>query len=324
MAGVQIFNAPTFEFKTPSFLVHMVIAWTSLIHAVFEEQGLHYWYKDPNGDDVVRNGHKMHWDLSQSAKMFFNEFPNGPVQKNLELFVELRNEVEHRFAPEFDLDFSDECQACLLNFERQLVESFGEYFSVGTKVAIPLQLSRTASKAKLDALRELHCEDYEALRDRLDVFRASLDEKVYGSQDYAFRVFLVPKPANRASASDMSVEFLNATDIASTDLADLQRSIALIKTKQIPVVNRGLLKPSQVVALVQVVEPRFRTHEHTLAWKAFKVRPPISDSSGKVNAEFCVFDEPNNQYLYTAAWVKKLKDFCKDPNALSELREMQE
>lgn len=322
LAGVQIFNSPTFEFKTPSFLVHMVIAWSSLLHAIFEEREIDYWYKEPDGSHLIRNGHRVHWDLSRSIKCFFSEMPNEAVKKNLELFIELRNEVEHRFAPEFDLDFAAECQACLLNFERQLVESFGEYFSVGARVYVPLQLSRSSSTAKIAALRELHCDDYLALRERLNVFRASLTEEVYASQDYAFRVFLVPKPANRESSSDMTLEFLNPADIAAEDLSELQNKIALIKTKEVPIINQGYFKPSQVVAQVQAVEPKFRDHEHVLAWKAFKVRPPNGADPKDADPKYCRYDAPNKQYLYTSAWVDKLKKFCGNPNALSNLRTM--
>ncbi|MFN8612892.1 MAG: DUF3644 domain-containing protein [Vulcanimicrobiota bacterium] len=322
LAAVQIFNSPTFEFKTPSYLVHMVIAWVSLLHAIFEEEGTEYWYKNDDGSDELRNGHRLHWDLARSLKAFFKT-DQPPERKNLELFVELRNEVEHRFAPEFDLDFSAECQACLLNYERQLVESFGEYFSIGSRVSIPLQLSRTPPRSRLDALRELHSRDYEILKDRLNVFRASLSEEIYASQDYAFRVFLVPKPANRLNQADMTIEFIKPTDIDPEAMSQLQKQITLIKTREIPVVNKGLLKPRQVVALVQQVEPRFRDHEHTLAWKGFGVRPLTGGTPDGVKSEFCLYDEANKQYLYTAAWVEKLQKFCKDPNALAKLREMQ-
>jgi len=321
LAALQIFNSPVFEFKTPSFLVHMVIAWTSLFHAVFEERAVDYWYKEPNGDDKLRDGHRLHWDLSQCLKVFYHG-QESPEVANLRLFVQLRNEVEHRFAPEFDLDFSAECQACLMNFERQLVESFGEYFSLGSRVSIPLQISRTSSKGRLDALREVHSKDYEILRERLDLFRASLSEEVYASQDYAFRVFLVPKPANEQRRSDLTIEFLKASDIDPDDLASLQKQIGLIKTREVCVTNKGLCKPGQVVTLVQQVEPRFREYEHTLAWKAFQVRPRKGETPDKVKPEFCVYDEANDQYLYTQAWVSKLTRLLSHANGLDELRKM--
>ena len=43
---------------------------------------------------------------------------------------------------------------------------------------------------------------------------------------------------------------------------------------------------------------------HTDLWKAFGVRPS-KDASSKcdTNAKYCIYDEPHNDYLYTAEWV---------------------
>lgn len=42
LLAVQVYNNPTLTFRTPSFIVHMVIAYTSLFHGIFEEEGREY------------------------------------------------------------------------------------------------------------------------------------------------------------------------------------------------------------------------------------------------------------------------------------------
>ena len=48
------------------------------------------------------------------------------VRKNLEFFGQLRNKIEHRFAPAIDPHVAGECQAMILNFDEQLVREFGK------------------------------------------------------------------------------------------------------------------------------------------------------------------------------------------------------
>ena len=44
---------------------------------------------------------------------------------------------------------------------------------------------------------------------------------------------------------------------------------------------------------------------HTILWKAFKVRP-LKDAKSKsnTNKKYCLYDEPHNDYLYTTEWVE--------------------
>jgi hypothetical protein len=44
LSAVQTFNNPLTTFKTKSFIVTMVIAWTYLMHAYFRSQGIDYRY----------------------------------------------------------------------------------------------------------------------------------------------------------------------------------------------------------------------------------------------------------------------------------------
>ena len=40
------------------------------------------------------------------------------IRKNIELFIPLRNKLEHKFLPELDANIFAECQALLLNFDK--------------------------------------------------------------------------------------------------------------------------------------------------------------------------------------------------------------
>jgi len=98
----------------------MTIAWTALLHSHFEKQKTKYFYKKPNGRYETIDGELKTWELGESVKHVFDE--NDPIRKNIELFVKLRNKLEHRNLPGVDPELIGECQALVLNFENWLIE----------------------------------------------------------------------------------------------------------------------------------------------------------------------------------------------------------
>ena len=88
---------------------------------------------------------------------------------------------------------------------------------------------------------------------------------------------------------------------------------------------KGTLKPATVIQQVQerLGNPKiirgkkqvnkFNSDTHTRCWKKYEVRPERnSDNPEKTKPEYCLYDEPNNSYLYTEKWVeflvKKMQD----------------
>ena len=96
----------------------------------------------------------------------------------------------------------------------------------------------------------------------------------------------------------------------------LSRVTALIKEKRIPVINPGKLRAGQVVVKVSQAlgaEKKFSQSQHTQAWRYYGVRPPTkSDHPDDCDTQYCQYDEPHKDYVYTDDWVefliKKLKN----------------
>ena len=78
------------------FIGTMVRAWLYLLQAEFQRDKIDYRYTDPDGNPILIDGEPKLWDVLRSAK---ERFPatNDPVRINLELFIALRNKVEHRY-----------------------------------------------------------------------------------------------------------------------------------------------------------------------------------------------------------------------------------
>jgi Protein of unknown function (DUF3644) len=66
LSAIRIFNDPMTQFKSESFIVIMIIAWTYLLHAYYRQTGIEYRYYQLNGGkkrfDRTKRGAFKYWD----------------------------------------------------------------------------------------------------------------------------------------------------------------------------------------------------------------------------------------------------------------------
>lgn len=310
ISAVEVYNRPGPRFRTALFLVLIVMAWTALFHASFYRRRRRPWYRrrDVSAIRYVRiDGEPKHWDLSECLKQFHGA--NNPAErKNLEFLIGLRNKVEHRHLPELDAALYGECQAALLNLETMLVSEFGAKYALEEQLAVSLQFSRAMPEQKTAAARKLAQGAARSVVDYIERFRGRLPSTVLSSMKYSYNVFLVPKLANRQQAADSAVEFVHVDEASEEELERLSKLNVLIREKHIPIASLDLFKPSKVVEEVESRLPhRFTMAAHTDAWKHFGVRPAkTARTPEQTKPEYCVFDAPHRDYLYTRAWIEKL------------------
>jgi len=309
-AAVEAYNRPGRRFRTAQYIVLIIMAWTAAFHAAFYSHRKRPWYSEGSGRGTRYkrvDGEPRHWELEQCLKQWY--FDKNPAERqNLRFLVGLRNKIEHRHLPELDAGLYGECQAALMNLEDFLVNEFGAKWSLSEDLAISLQFSRVVPAAKRAVLRKLAATASRGVRDYVERFRGGLPADVLNSSRYSFSVYLVPKTANRASASDASVEFIPYDESKPEEMARLEKLTTLIKEKLIPVANLELLKPSDVVKEVQARVPfRINSHTHVQAWRHHKLRPGHGEAKPeKTRQEYCVYDHAHRDYLYTRAWVELL------------------
>jgi len=96
LAAVQIFNNPNITFKSESYVVLMIIAWTYLLHAYFKSKRIEYRYYQNNGTrrvfDKTKHGAYKHWELERCLKD-----AQSPIDKdtanNIYFLIGLRHEI---------------------------------------------------------------------------------------------------------------------------------------------------------------------------------------------------------------------------------------
>lgn len=322
IGAVDNYNRPGRSFRTRTFALLMVVAWTSCFHAIFYARNVKPWYVKSGSGKGTRydraDGEPKHWDLSECIKQYWGG-DNPPERANIEFFLGLRNKIEHRHHPELDPALYGECQAMLMNFEDLLISEFGPETALLDQVGVALQFSALRPHQQEEALRRLQSTALSDVRDYIETFRAGLAPEILGSSQYSLRVFLIPKLENHPTAADLSVQFVPYDADNPEAMEDLRAITALIREKSVPVASKGLLKPSAVVARVQERLPfRFNQDTHTRCWRYYEVRPQAdSERPENTKPEFCVYDEFAKGYGYKESWVKFL---CRKLSDASEYK----
>ncbi len=311
VAAVESYNKPGRAFRTRTYAILMVVAWTGLFHAIFHRRGQKPWYVESDAGSRIKykqiDGDPLHWDLAECVRRYYGG-DNPPQRANLEFMVRLRNKIEHRDHPELDPALYGECQAMLMNFEELLTAEFGEDQAISEQLSVALQFSILRPDAQKEALRRLQSSAATDLLDFIRQFRVELPREVVESSSFSLRVFLVPKLANREQSADLAVEFVHYDFASPAEMEGMRRVAALIRDRHVPVASSGLMKPSVVVARLDECLPfRVTMHTHTRAWKAYEVRPGSdAERPQETVSRYCLYDELSRSYGYTEAWVEHL------------------
>ena len=311
LLGIQTFNNPLLKFRAPGFIVNMIIAYTALFHAIFERNGVDYWYKEEDGTPEITDGDFRYWELNACIKQYYGG-DQTPEKENLKLFINLRNKIEHRFIPALDMRISGYCQALLLNFERLLVKEFGSYFVLcHNNLTLALQLSEYSSHQQ-DVLRKIQSEHFDNIQTYISKYRRSLPDDILISNNFCFRAFLIPIIGNHAKSSDIAIEFVKYDPDNPEEMAQYEKQVAFIKQKRVQVADQGKFRPTEVANRVsEITGEHFGIHYHTRAWKLYKVRPR-GIAPEECDVKYCQFSVPFKTYIYTEAWVEFLCEKVQD------------
>jgi hypothetical protein len=143
LSAIKIFNDPLINFKTETFIVLMIIAWTYLLHAYYRSKKIEYRYYSigKNGKKVfdhTKNGAFKHWELERCL----ND-ENCPIdsdtRNNLRFLIGLRHEIEHQMTQSLDNFLSGRYQACAINHNEYIKRLFGEKHGVDQHLAYSIQ-----------------------------------------------------------------------------------------------------------------------------------------------------------------------------------------
>jgi Protein of unknown function (DUF3644) len=330
LLAVEIYNKPAVKFKSGGYITLMVIAWTALFHAVFFKRKLKPFYRKECGRlfDTVEGDYK-YWELDECLRQHFKADTGNPVRKNLEFFIPLRNQIEHRSMPELDASIFGECQAMLLNFDEMVKSEFGAKYCLRECLSFSLQLF-PSSESLVAAVT--HRPDSKPVVDFIEQYRSTISPEINDSGKYSFKAFLI-QVANHKTDKALAIQFVHFDKLSEEDKKSVIKFGALVKFKEVPGSIPDTIKPGDIVKMVQAglgnpkiervgkQRDKFNLNIHARCWKRYKVRPPSDSSSPKeTNLKYCVYDPRHNDYGYTQAWVDFLIEKLKDEAEFDAVR----
>lgn len=310
LLAVEIYNKPRAPFRVESFITHMIIAWTRLLHAHFNQTiGETYFYKEKNGRFKIIDGERKAWELKTCIQKYGQL--SDPIKTNLDFFIRLRNKIEHRTInkEEIGIMIFGECQSLLYNYENELIKIFGIEYAMNESLAYSLQFSRLRTAKQTQASRQLLSSEYKEVIEFIRKYRNNIKEDVFSSQEYSIKLIQVPKIGN-TGRNDLAVEFVNWNSLSEDDKKKYDKLITIVKDKVVrtEAINAGKLKPGKVITAVNKKSPtkiNHADHKHILA--VLKIRPYKEFGEEQdpfdTNSKYCHYDEAHNDYLYQECWV---------------------
>lgn len=310
LLAVEVYNKPGTKFKSAAYIALMVIAWTSLLHAIFVKQGRSPYKKKKNGRYETVDGDYRHWELAECVNNYWGSDTSNPIRKNLEFFIPLRNKIEHRQIPELDSSIFGECQSLLLNFDFLLGKHFGAKYQLREVLSFSLQIFPSGQSFVDVAKGNRNARE---IKKFIENYRTTLGASVSASDQYAFKAFLI-QVSNHQSADALPIQFIHRDQLTPEQQDQLENFTVAVKWKKPNVSNTGLLKPKDVVSLVQSqIGKNFPIHLHTLSWKRYLVRPQGNSKKPEATQiKYCIYDALHQDYGYTHEWVDFLVEKLKD------------
>ncbi|MFC8005527.1 DUF3644 domain-containing protein [Streptomyces olivaceus] len=275
LKAVDEWNCTTGNYS--DFLTHMHKAWHYLLHAEFHKAKIDYHYRDPKtGHHQLIDGEPKAWDLDRCLR---ERFPDNqdPVRLNGELFVALRNKVEHRYEHNLKIVTGGRAQALVMNYEQEVVAHFGSECSLADRLRFPISVQALTAEGRKQlqaAAKKLP----KHTRDLVAKFEAAIDPALLDDLRYDYRVRLVPIIGSKTDA-DLAINFVKLDELSEEERRTMVEAgrlgTVIEKVKHVEVADKDKLLPGQVARLVedQVPFEFSASHEHALMWRRFGVRP---------------------------------------------------
>ena len=296
LSAIQIFNSSLLLFKSETFIVLMLIAWTYLLHAYYRSKGIEYrcYDKTKKRKSYHRTDHKSYkyWSLSKCLQ--YSESPIDPdTTNNLLFLIGIRNEIVHEMSRSLDNYLCRYYQACALNFNKYIKELFGEKYGIDNHLAFSIQFMKLSEEQILGSKPEADIP--ENLRTYIADFNTHLSEDQCNSESYVFNLVFQPMSVNRHGQADKVVNFVRPDSEVSLE----ENDTLLVMKKE---VEPQKYLPKNVVAKVQEAGfIKFRIQpEHVKMWKTEDAKNP--------NKRFGI--EVEGRWYWYESWIDRCIELC--------------
>ncbi len=296
LSAIRIFNDPQVSFKSETFIVLMIIAWTYLLHAYYRSKRIEYRYftQGPKRKvfDTTKNGSYKYWGLERCLNETKSPIDHDTAN-NLKFLIGLRDEIEHQMTRSLDNYLSGRYQACALNYNDHLKNLFGKKYGIDNQLTYSIQFLHISEEQIAGMKPEASIP--ERLRAYVTEFDGSLTHDEYNSPKYSYRMLFKRKLVNRPGQADKVIEFIDpGSDLAKAIDKEywVKKEIEKPKFRAKDVV--GVIKNSGFSKLR--IAP-----EHVEMWKSENAKDPAKGYGVIVQGVW---------YWYQT-WIDRCLEICK-------------
>ena len=299
LAAVKVYNDPLIKFKSETFIVLMMIAWTYLMHSYYRKKGIDYRYYEIKGKrkkyDRTKRGAYKYWELERCL----ND-KQSPIDKdtasNVKFLIGLRHEIEHQMTLNLDNYLSGRYQACVLNFNYYIKKLFGEKFSLDNYLSFSLQFIEFSEEQIMGG--KLEAEIPSNLKSYIVDFDKKLTEDEFNSPKYSYRLFFTRQLVNRVGQAEKVIEFIDS----KSELAKTISTEYWVKKET----EKQKFKPSNVVGKIKAAGfSKFRMTEHTEMWKQEDAKNKSKNYGASVEGT----------WFWYQSWIDRCIELCnQNPN----------
>jgi len=295
LCAIQTYNNPLVIFKSETYIVLMIIAWTYLLHAYYRKRGVEYRYYRQVGKrrifDKTKKGAHKHWELERCLNN--EQCPiDRDTRNNLRFLIGLRHEIEHQMTHHLDDYLSGRYQACALNFNRYIKDLFGEKYGLDSHVMFCIQVSALSYEQFEKTLTDDQLPP--KLRAYIFEFDSSLTPEEYDSDYFSFRLHFTKKMVNRPGQADRVIEFLDPNSDAAQEI---EPEYWVRKE-----VERPKYLPSEICTMMHNEGfPHFKVHHHTDLWKSYDAKKPGKGYGVQIGKQWYWYDR----------WLEVVREHCK-------------
>jgi hypothetical protein len=296
LTAIRVFNDPQVGFKSETFIVLMIIAWTYLLHAYYRSKKIEYRYfaQGPKRRifDRTKHGAYKYWELERCL-----DDVKAPTDRdtsnNLRFLIGLRHEIEHQMTRALDHYLSGRYQACAINYNDYLKKLFGKRVGIDGQLTYSIQFMQLTEEQLGAAKPEASVP--ERLRAYVADFDAGLTHDEYNSERFSYRLLFKRKLVNRPGQADKVIEFIDP----SSELAKSIDKEYWVKKE----VERPKFGAKAVVAEVNKAGFRkFRVSpEHLEFWRNEDAKNPAKGYGVSIQGVW---------YWYEP-WVQRCIELCK-------------
>jgi len=294
LTAIKVFNDPLIKFKSETFIVLMIIAWTYLLHAYYRSKSIEYRYfrQGPlrRKFDRTKYGAYKFWQLERCLND--DKCPiDKDVKNNLRFLIGLRHEIEHQMTVSLDNYLSGRYQACVMNYNYYLKDLFGEPHGLDNYLTYSLQFQELTEEQILGVEGEANVP--QRLRSYIVKFDQTLTQEEYENPRYSYKLIFVRKLVNKPGQADRVVEFIPPN-------SDLEQEIQHLVVKR-EVEKKKYLAKHVVDEVKKAGFKHFRTNpEHLQIWKAEDAKAPAKGFGVEIHGIWYWYEN----------WVKKVIELC--------------